>query len=269
MQSKKVQSFIEKVKLESTYKKFLEHDLIYLLITLFDGNCTKQSYSKKVINPLEIALQFYKSYNIDYYNKIKEGIENKKIMIDENINKSYSDTKENKSFIKLLGNDSDLYTLVHEFAHFIDRNTKPMIIPNKYWFLSETFAFYMEKQLEIWLVDTKYQDLISTRKNNRLYFENRMLKAIGNELYYERLYQEKGVIEEQYIDIEKINSITEQNIPFNIVNYLLQYPIANVLSSYLIDNNLVDNNNDFVSICLKTDLYKVLKQYTKTKRLNK
>lgn len=73
----------------------------------------------------------------------------------------------------------------------IDKNSNPSIVPNEYWFLSETFAFYIEKELEKWLEKEKYKDLISTRKNNRMYFESKMLQAIENELYYENLFKKK------------------------------------------------------------------------------
>ena len=69
-----------------------------------------------------------------------------------------------------------------------------------------------------------------------------MLKAVENELYYEKIYQENGIIEEKYIDIQKIKSIKRQDVSFNIVNYLLQYPVANILSNYLINNNLVHSD---------------------------
>lgn len=76
----------------------------------------------------------------------------------------------------------------------------PPIIPDKYWFLSETFAFYVEKKLENWLLNKDHEDLINTRRNNRMYFENKIVEAIENELYYENLYRQKGTIAESDID---------------------------------------------------------------------
>ena len=38
----------------------------------------------------------------------------------------------------------------------------------------------------------KYKGLISTKTNNRKYFENKMLEAVENELYYENLFRQKG-----------------------------------------------------------------------------
>lgn len=118
--------FIEKVKLESNYRKFVKTDVIYQLINIFNGNYKKHHYPKKIKNTLEVALEFYKYYNNQYYNMILEAIHN---------NKSFVDTQSNKAFIKLFGNDADIFVLVHEFAHFIDINCNPHIIPSEYKFI--------------------------------------------------------------------------------------------------------------------------------------
>lgn len=52
-----------------------------------------------------------------------------------------------------------------------------------------------------------------------------MLEAVENELYYENLFRQKGTIEESDTDIKKIKSIIKYDVPYNIVNYLLQYPL--------------------------------------------
>lgn len=93
-----------------------------------------------------MALEFYKKYNMKYYNTIIENIQNKRIIINKNISKSFTDKENNTTNISLCGNDGDLFNIVHELALFIDRNSIPQIIPDEYWFLSETFAFYIEKK---------------------------------------------------------------------------------------------------------------------------
>lgn len=261
MENQQIKKFIEQVKLESTYRKIIKSDIIYQLINKFNAAFDKKSYSSEIENPLEIALQFYKEHNVQYYNLIIEGIESERIIISENSGKSFTDTKNNTTYIRLYGNDGDLFIIVHELAHFIDRNSNPTIIPDEYWFLSETFAFYIEKKLEIWLGSEKYKDLISTRTNNRMYFESKMLKAIENELYYESLYKQKGTIEESDIDIKKIKSIIQYDVSSNIVNYLLQYPLANILSDCLINNRLIQNDNEIVEKCMNMNLYKILEDY--------
>ena len=80
MEEQEIKKFIEQVKLKSTYGKFLKTDIIYQLIKLFDSIYEKQSYSNEIENPLEMALEFYKEYNIDYYNIIIDNIQNKKLL---------------------------------------------------------------------------------------------------------------------------------------------------------------------------------------------
>lgn len=270
MEEQQIKKFIEQVKLELTYKKFLKIDIIYQIINIFDtANVAlkKQNYSNEIENPLEMALEFYKEYNIGYYNTIIGNIRSGRIIINKNNNKSFTDTKNNTANISLCGNDGDLFNIVHELAHFIDRNNVPPIIPDKYWFFSETFAFYIEKKLENWLLNKNYKDLVNTRRNNRMYFENKMLEAIENELYYENLYRQKGVITESDIDIKKIKSIIKYDIPYNIVNYLLQYPLANILSSCLINDYIIQDDNELVGECINMDLYKILEEYSASKKL--
>lgn len=263
MSDKQIIKFIEQVKLESTYKKFIKADIIYKLMSIFNIEFEKQSYSNELKNYLKIALQFYKEYNSNYYNIIIENIKSKKIIINQFNGKPFTNAKKGTAYIRLYGNDGDLYIIVHELAHFIDKTSYPKIIPDKYWFLSETFAFYIEKKLGIWLKSEKYKGLISTRTNNRIYFENKMLEAVENELYYENLFRQKGTIEESDIDIKKIKSIIKYDVPYNIVNYLLQYPLANILSDYLIDNNIIQDDNELAEKCMNLDLYKILEKYQK------
>lgn len=269
MNEEQIKSFIKKVKLESKYRKFLKEDIIYELISIFHSDYKKRNYSQNIKNALELALKFYKDYNERYYNIIIEGIENEEIIISHDNKKSFVDTNDNITFIKLYDNDVNLFMLVHELAHFIDKNSNPSIVPNEYWFLSETFAFYIEKKLEKWLENEKYKDLISVRKNNRMYFENKMLEAIENELYYENLFRKKGTIEESDIDIKKIKSIMKYNVSSNVVNYLLQYPLANIISDYFIKNNIVQDDSKFVENCLNIDLYELLRTLSSNKLLKK
>lgn len=165
----------------------------------------KKNYTKLIKDPLNIVLEFYRNYNDKYYQMIIDGIENGKIIINENNIKSFVNTKNNNSFIKLVGNDSDIFMLVHEFAHYIDGNLKPNIIPNQYHFLCEVFSFYIEKKLEIWLDNKMFHELIDTRRNNRIYFETKMLKSIEYELFCEKLYNRTGQIKKEDLDIKKLN----------------------------------------------------------------
>ncbi len=258
-----VESFIERVKIESSFPKFLKKDLIYSFIDFFKKDYTKKAYPKNIKNPLEIVLQFYKSYNEQYYNMILNSINKSSIIISNDNEKPFVDTTTNKAFIKLTGNDSDIFILVHEFAHFIDRNSNPEIIPDEYYFLCELFSFYMEKQLELWLSDKEYSNVIETRRHNRMYFESKMLTAIEYEMFCEEFYKKNEKIELDDLNITKVKSIItyDYDLCVGLVNYLLQYPLANILSDYLIYDQGIKNDTDIHKICLNADLYNVLTNF--------
>lgn len=252
-----IRKFIEKVQVESSYKKFLKLDIIEQMISIFKGNYQKSAYPNQISNCLELALQFYKNYNYKFYKMIVYGIENKKIIISRKILKPYTDTDKGMAYIRMYENDGDLFLLVHEFAHYIDRNSEPKIISSNLDCLSEVFSFFMEKQLELWLPKDKYDDLIFARRNNRIYFESNMLKAVEYELYYEKLFYKNGKIEEDEMDIEKIRFIMKY-ANRDLINYLMRYPLANVLSDYLVNIKFNIDKEDLCEKCLQTDLYSVL-----------
>lgn len=126
-------------------KKIAELKIFDTLFEMFNKKYMKVEYSSVISNTLNMSLEFYKYYNIQYYEKIIKAIKNKHIIIGKNLDKSYVDTNDGKTYILLAGNDSDIFILVHEFAHFIDRTSNHHIIPDEYWFLSEVFSFYIEK----------------------------------------------------------------------------------------------------------------------------
>lgn len=260
MSEEEINSFMKKVELESQEHKFLQLNTIEQIIHIFNIKIEKQEYGKKVQNPVELVLEFYKDYNKKYYECIVNGIEKENIIISMTIKKSYVNVETNKAYIALNGNDNDIFILAHEFAHFIDRNSKPVLVSNDFWFLSEVYSFYMEKRLELWLKDALYEDVIFKRRKNRLYYEAKMVKAIEYEMYYENLYKKKGKLERNDLNKEKVKIISSYQ-ESNLVNYLLQYPLANILSDYLISKKVLEVENNLVEKCLQIDLYEVLKEY--------
>lgn len=126
----------------------------------------------------------------------------------------------------------------------------------------------MEKRLEKWLDGDNYKELIYTRINNRRYFEKRMLRAIKYELYYEELFTKRGNICDSDINLKEMKYIKRFDVSSNIVNYLLRYPLANILSDYLTNNFLLQNDSELVKTCLNINLYNVLESYLqKVKKL--
>ena len=260
--------FIKKVKIESSYKKIVNKDIIANLDNAFSLEINKKEYPNNINNCLELSLEFYKNYDENYYDIILDGINKGKIIILDKNKKSLVDTQTNNVYIKLSGNDSDVFMLVHEFAHYIDRSSNPVVVPNEFWFLSETFSFYIEKKLEQWLDNTKYHDLIAARINNRIFYEKKMLNAIKIKMYYENLYKEKGKLLESDININDAKLVGKYNVP-NTINYLLQYPLANIISNYLIDSD-IPIEGDFAKTCLDIDLYQAIGKFadtTKSKKL--
>lgn len=235
----------------------LNKEFILELINGFDVPVKKLNYPDNHLDNLSIVLNFYKEFNLDYYNIIKQGINNKDIMISDEF-PSHVNTKNCKTYIKLMGNDGDIIMIVHELAHYIDRKLNPHIVPDKYWFLGETFAFYIERELEKNL-DQKYEYLFDIRKNNRLYMEKNMLQIIKLALHYENEYLKNGKLElteKDFKNIKRIMNVGEDNL----INFCLSYPIANITSLYLINfcSNITKEN--FCELCLSYDIEKFFKE---------
>ena len=74
--------FIDRVKLESGYHNFLEEDLILQLIDFFDKEYSKQNSTKNIKDPLDMALNFYKDYNLKYYELLLDALQKKEIIIE-------------------------------------------------------------------------------------------------------------------------------------------------------------------------------------------
>lgn len=257
-------SFEEKIKQECFYKKILNQDIIEQIIDVFTfKSYEKLEYPKEIDNLLELALEFYKDYNFKYYTMIINGIKNRKIIINNEVEKPYLDIKTNVAYLNCGKNDGDLFMIVHELAHFVDRNSNPKIIPDKFWFLSEVFSLYMEKRLQSWLMNKGYQRLIFIRENNRMYHESNMLMVIKNELRYEDLYKRNGSIKIEEICIDEVKEIMKYRYP-NLVNYLLSYPIGNILSDYLINISLFKDDDRICEECLKVNWYEILPMFKRS-----
>lgn len=114
--------------------------MIQKLLSLKNEKLEKQEYPKTIIDPLSLALEFYKEQSDDNYKRIIEGIQSEQITLLEK-GKSYIDTKSGNTYILLNHEDSDVFCLAHEFAHFIDRNHKPAIVPDSHFFFGRKLCF--------------------------------------------------------------------------------------------------------------------------------
>lgn len=229
----------------------LQKDFVLELVNEFDVPIKNINYPNNNLNSLSISLNFYKSFNLNYYNIINQGINSKDVIISDEFN-SYVNTTNSKTHIKLNGNDGDIIMITHELAHYIDRMLNPHIVPDKYWFLGETFAFYIERELEKKL-GQEYAYLFDIRKNNRLYMEKDLLQIIKIVLHYENEYLKNGKLkltEKDYKNIKRIMNVGHDNL----INFCLSYPIANITSLYL--TNFCPNitKEEFCELCLSYNI---------------
>ena len=115
----------------------------------------------------------------------------------------------------------------------------------------------------------EFNELKEVRRNNRMYYEEKMLNAIEYELFCEKNYIKNGQIGKEDLDINRVKELIHYDYDLNVglVNYLLRYPLANILSDYLVNNNMIKNDSDICSVCLRTNLYEVIKNNNKINRL--
>lgn len=231
----------------------LEKNFVLELIDEFDIPIKKLNYPNNNLDNLSISLNFYKNFNLDYYNIIIQGINNKDIIISDEFN-SHVNTKNGKAYIKLNDNDGDIIMITHELAHYIDRRLNPHIVPDKYCFLGETFALYIERELEKKLAQ-KYAYLFDIRKNNRLYMEKNCLQTIKITLQYENEYLKNGKLNLTEKDSKNIKRIMNVGVD-NLINFCLSYPIANITSLYLINFCSNVTGEEFCELCLSYDIKK-------------
>lgn len=261
-----IERFYNKIAEQSKYVKVLDVRIIKQMAELFEGKRRKIEYGHdEVDDALKMALDFYKDYNLDYYQIIAKSIENGEIDLNSDVNKV--NTSSNKCYIKSIGNDSDLYIIVHELAHFIDRKTG--IIDDEYHFFSEVVSLYMEKMLEKYLEERNLcPNLISARRSNRIRFERDMLRAMSYELYYEELYKENPDKVKENIDMEKLKYIMGYDSN-NLVNYYIRYPIGNILSEYMLEHPEIKFEPKLSDELYKIYISKLVDDYSEKKRTKK
>lgn len=227
--------FKENVKVQSGYPKWCTNEVINELIEYFDVDIEPMYYGDTIKeSSLDLVLNFYSKHYKKYYPLIIKGLENGTIQIGDDVDKTVC-TLDGVLTIKNYPSDEFLYCLIHELAHYIDCNTKRRIISIDWDIFGEVPPFVIEKKFET-LYEDSYHDIIEKRKNNRLYYEVEALKAIKIMLRYEEYYKKHGSIDD-IIDINEIKAVMQYNGK-NTVNLLLRYPIANLLTEYMILNSI-------------------------------
>lgn len=256
-----LEKFKKKVEMESTYNKLLSRKAINTLINYFDVDIEEITYSNTISNPKELALSYYQEYFPEYYKIILDGIKTGKIKIGSDIEKSEV-LEDGKCFIKLNNDDFDLIVIVHELGHYINNNITSKFV-QKHRIFGEVVSFYFEKDFEEKNIG-KYGNLFSARRSHRILSERKMIHAIKYMLEYEDYYLEHGNID-AIIDEKKIKLILKLSSyhcigygEYDTVNTLLKYPLANLISSYMIINDLEMKQNIDEYIIYNIDLFELM-----------
>lgn len=232
---KMIEDFKEKVRLGSGYHKLVSRDNILKLEEYFAECTSHEKYYESDNDVLSIALEFYYKYFKDYYYVILSGLYNGDIIISPNEKGSYTIPDKGKSFIKLKGQERDLFVMIHEFAHFVDVKSNPHLIEYHKWGYSEVVPYYVEKVFAKEMSE-KYARVINARRVNRNTTINHMLEVIILMLKYEDYFKMHGEVD-SIIDIEEVKRIMNEDSK-NVVNTLLKYPLANLYSAYMILNGI-------------------------------
>lgn len=250
-----LEQFYNRIQIESQYTKKLNNITIELIINKFNYRCEMMYYPVTVENPLKLVLNFYKNYNLKYYQMIIDGINKRKINM--NASGNYFDIKNNICNINIKGNDSDIFLLVHEFAHYIDRELKPHIILEKHIILCEVFSYYMELEFEKSLT-LEYSELIRIRRNNRMHSIVNKVKMIELELYYEEEYLKQPSKFTNKINLNDARKLIKGNN--NLVNTYLRYPIGIILANYLQQNRLRVSSS-ISNYLYELDIYDIIDKF--------
>lgn len=119
----------------------------------------------------------------------------------------------------------------------------------------EVPAFYYEKSFEK-CYKSCYSEVIRIRKINRVYYEKEMLQVIKYMLEYHDYYMRYGDIDNK-VNGRKIRLIMDYRSS-NLANFLLRYPIANLIFSYMLIHNIDMRQNIDEYIIDNINLYKVM-----------
>ena len=84
-------------------------------------------------------------------------------------------------------------------------------------------------------------------------------------MFYEEQYQKTKNIETISIEAKKIKTILPYHMT-NLVNVLLSYPLANILSEYLINHSVSFLEQEFVEVCTRVNLYDALDEFNQFKQ---
>ncbi len=257
VEEKIIKDYNEILKDECNYDKLLSYEQVLKLRNIANKKIKDKKYPHNIKDPLKVVLEFFEEVYPEFYGLIIKGIKDKRIIF--NSDGCYVNTTNGICHLQDIKDDSAVFTIAHEFGHYIALNTNPPIISNKYKMFAEVLSIYMEKQLEKYFKDKNiYLDAINARKVNRAYVDRNMIDVIYLEYTYENKYKSSKLFLTD-LDLNNILKITRLK-GSNIINQLLTYPLGNMISDYLIDNN-ISINNDLIDNLTLINIDELLEKY--------
>ena len=247
---------LEKLDYRSKLRGLTEETL-YKLIEIYYNDSPYVPYDRSFdVEPYYMGLKFYKDVYPDLYKEIAHASEVGKIHISPSLAKSTTAVKTRDVYINLKGDDHDAFACVHECAHYIDLNN-----PNKYTnekdrrLHSESFAFYMEKQFEKYLMSLGYFFPVSDHSMRNANSLSCHAEKLNDYLYLSSLYKKIGYIPGyEYQRMINILEVDSKDPKF----YLSRYLIAGVTADRLENVRLEDYKKELDKLSLEREIDKKL-----------
>lgn len=235
----------------------ISEESIQKMIKLFDVKAIMFKYEKTISDPLRTALEFYKEYDKEFYEIISEGILNDRILIGDFVKRSYVSVDKKLCFIKTEGNDHDVYVMIHEMAHYVNAMLNQKFIDRNNSIYTEVFSYYMERQLDKFLIARGYYEVVFARYQNRTYSTCETAKSLKNFLTLKRIYETNklGLLLEQD-RIEKVLRC-DRNYP---AQYYLRYLVGTIFSRRLA---MEESDKPFIERIKALDLDEEIARFSK------
>ena len=248
---------IKKLDKKSKLKKLSDEDVFNLLDIYYTD--TKEPIIRKsfAVEPFYLGIKFYEEKYPEFYNKIVKASEMGRLIISEGENKSCTNRLTRRILINLRGNNRDAFTVVHEFAHYIDLENEDKYVPKcKGNLYSETFAFYMENQFEKYLLSKGFYVPVEDNRLRRKSVLSWYASVLNDYLWLSNIYKNTGRIPNYEQErVKNILYIGSNDLKLYITRYLL----GDVISDSLRGTNITYLKDDIKHLSLSNEIEKRLK----------
>jgi len=219
----------------------VSEESVQKLIELFDVNAIRFNYEKTLSDPLRTALEFYKSYDEDFYEVISWGILNDRVIIGDFVKKSHVNVEKRMCYIKTEGNDHDVYVMVHEMAHFVNAILGQKFIDRNNVIYTEVYSYYMERQLDKFLSKRGYIQPVFARHQNRTYSTCEAARSLKDFLELKRIYETNKL--GLFFQKDKIEKLLRSGYNYP-AQFYLRYLVGTIYSRRLA---LEESDRPFIS----------------------